>query len=98
MNPQPLGYEPSRHVQHNLASVEPLRHRQPSLSSQSTSWSGRGTHRSYPRMPWATAGDTTTATEALASRAEAAPAAANAAAGAREWLARHVGALAPVCQ
>jgi hypothetical protein len=44
-------------------------------------------------MPWATAGGITTAIEALASRAEAAPAA-SAVAGAREWLARHVGALA----
>ena len=45
-------------------------------------------------MPWAAAGDTTTATKTLASRAEAAPAAASAVAGARERLARHAGALA----
>jgi hypothetical protein len=37
-------------VQHNLESVEALRHRPPSLSSQSTSWSGRGTHRLYPQI------------------------------------------------
>src|SRR5689334_18701730 len=37
-------------VQHNLESVEARRHRPLLLSSQSTSWSDCGTHRSYPRI------------------------------------------------
>ena len=60
----------------------------------------RNIRRDPPRVltgtPCSTAGDTTTATKALASRAEAAPAAASDVAGARERLARHVGALALV--
>ena len=49
---------------------------------------------STARLPWATRGDIATATKALASRATAA----SDVAGARKRLARHVGALAPVCQ
>jgi len=49
---------------------------------------------SAARLPWATRGDIATATKALASRGHCC----QRRGWARERLARHVGALAPVCQ
>ena len=49
---------------------------------------------STARLPWATRGDIATATKALASRGYCC----QRRGWGREWLARHVSALAPVCR